>query len=133
MSGFRYWYSAPAAQAMTGTSIDRIAEAIGVSPERLIDRFDGVDWLSVDRLTPAELRRFRAYFWRLGVGLVDTPLIEAVFRVPILEAARSWRVAAERFPDSTHAGPVVTVFAKAWRRWLRLRGLGDRIRRTAAK
>lgn len=121
------WYSVPAAIAITGSDVETLALKAGI-PESALESVDG----GVDGLSRSDLRRLRAYLWRHGIFLVETPWLQGALRIAMVEDLSFWAVAAEEGFDRRHDGFAFAIFARFWRAWLRARGLGHRIGRRPA-
>lgn len=121
MKGFGL-HSGPAAFAMMGHSTEYVARAIGVTEAALEAALE-----AGEPLPKSAHRRFRALLWRFSMVMIDGPLIEGAFHIRPLSALRTWARFAEMFPDSRNDGLAFTIFAKAWRAWLRATGHHHRI------
>lgn len=118
------WYSVPAAIAITGSDVETLALKAGI-PRSALDDVNG----GVDGLSRSELGQLRAYLWRYGIFLVETPWLQGALRIALVDDLHCWAAVAEECPDWSHDGRAFKIFAKIWRSWLRARGLHHRIGR----
>ncbi len=119
-----------AALGMHG-SPHRLGESAGAPmPDDFFD-LDSVSYLEwLGELSNAQLERLRVALWRQArIVYFDNVLVSGALTFRWIDDLVLVLFLAERHPEATIGRPYARCWiAKAWRTWLRLRGLSHRIR-----